>query len=138
MTSRRWLACFGVALAWGAGGCAGAEDAVRPPLIPVTVMPVTVMPVSFDANLLTATQCEYKGVASSPEEAQENGANLLLAITYDNATTVHVGVSETTHRNAKRKEAEVGVWNASAMRGKAVRCPKETIDRIVQLGGQGP
>jgi hypothetical protein len=46
--------------------------ATLPPAVPI-------VPVSFEANLVTAQQCEYRGVAANQVGAREQGANLVLA-----------------------------------------------------------
>jgi len=48
--------------------------ATLPPAVPI-------VPVSFEANLVTVQQCEYRGVASNQAGAREEGANLVLAFT---------------------------------------------------------
>jgi hypothetical protein len=47
----------------------------------VTPLPpaVPIIPVSFETNLVTARECEYRGTAFSQEGAREEGANLVLA-----------------------------------------------------------
>jgi hypothetical protein len=46
----------------------------------VTLPPaVPIVPVSFEANLITAQECEYRGVADNQVGARDEGANLVLA-----------------------------------------------------------
>jgi hypothetical protein len=102
-----------------------AHVVTLPPAIPI-------VPVSFEANLVTAQQCEYRGVAASQEEARTEGANLLLAFTYADESTIQVTSSNTT-----QGPQGGAYWTASDMRGKAVSCPKETVDKILAMSRGG-
>jgi hypothetical protein len=77
-----------------------------PPAVPI-------VPVSFEANLITAQQCEYRGIADGQEQARTEGANLVLAFTYADASS------------------------ASGMSGKAVNCPQEALNKILAMGQSG-
>jgi len=120
-----YVSCWGLAAALAMTGCGAAQAVVAPPTIPI-------VPVSFESNLVTTQQCEYRGVAGSEEEARTAGANLILAFTYANETSVDVAAS-----NKAKGPQGAAVWVASEMHGKAVNCPKQAIDRILGMGRNG-
>jgi hypothetical protein len=118
---RSWvLGVPAIAFALGAAGCA-VQVVAAPPAIPI-------VPVSFESNLVSAQQCEFRGVAGSEDEARAAGANLVLAFTYADESTVSVTASNTAYG-----PQGTAVWVASDMRGKAVSCPKEALDRILSM-----
>jgi hypothetical protein len=78
--------------------------------LPPQPPPVPIVPVSFEANLITARQCEFRGIADGQDQARSQGANLVLAFTYDDEST------------------------ASGMSGKAVSCPPEALSKILAMG----
>ena len=135
MKARAIAMATSVLLAGVLAGCGAAPEALAP------VVPT--FPVSFEANLLTAKQCAYKGIAGSAEQARRMGANLLLAFTYENATETHVESTQRAARVgrrevARRDEVEISVWNASGMQGKAVYCPKDAVEQVAALEGGSP
>jgi hypothetical protein len=101
----RWAIVFPLLTSSATPGCA-VHLAALPPAVPV-------VPVSFEANLVTAQQCEYRGIADSQEQARTEGANLVLAFTYNDASS------------------------ASGMNGKAVSCPQEALNKILAMGQSG-
>lgn len=118
---RTWLwGSLAIAFALGGAGCA-AEVAAQPPAIPI-------VPVSFEANLVTAQQCEYRGITADAAQARAAGANLVLAFTYADESSVQVTASNTAYGPQGGY-----AWVASEMRGKAVTCPKEALDRILTM-----
>jgi hypothetical protein len=118
------LAECALVLAFAATGCA-AHAVAGPPPIPM-------VPVSFEANLVTAQQCEYRGVAVSQEQARAAGANLVLAFTYADESSTQVTASNNVYGPQGGS-----AWTASEMQGKAVNCPKEAIDRILAMNRNG-
>jgi len=97
-----------------------APLAVSPP------PPIPVVPVSFESNLLTARQCEYRGVAVSEDDARGLGANLLLRFEASTDTSVAFAAS--------RRHAGPNAVNVAAnadMMAKAVTCPQGVVDQIV-------
>lgn len=119
------VSCWSLAAGLAMASCGAAQAVVAPPTIPI-------VPVSFESNLVTTQQCEYRGVAGSEEEARTAGANLILAFTYANANTVDVTAS-----NKAKGPQGAAVWVASEMHGKAVNCPKQAIDRILAMSRNG-
>lgn len=96
--SQAWWPIFLI----GTAGC--AARVVAPPPASVTVVPV-----SFESNLLASQQCEFRGIASSVDEARKEGANLVLTFTDD----------------------------MQDMQGRAVSCPQESIARILNTPQTG-
>ena len=112
MNARRArLASLGLlALAACAGGPVAAVHAT--PVVPVT----------FDVNLLTARQCEFRGTVTGLDEAETLGANLVVAFVYEHRTFSHTsnGVTVTT--------------GVAGLKGKAVKCPPAVLDRVLRGG----
>ena len=83
---------------------------MAPPDIPI-------VPVTFERNLLTARECEFRGTVESVWTASSLDANLIVAFIYDSVVR-----SDTRNGVTKR-------WSYRGVRGKAMRCPKHTIER---------
>jgi len=96
---------------------------------PVPVVPV--VPVSFEANLATSQQCEYRGIAVSQDDARALGANLLLQYEASTDTSVAFAATSRGRRGRSRGPSGVAVAANADMMAKAVYCPQVVVDQIV-------
>jgi hypothetical protein len=102
--------------------------AVTVGVAPLPVVPV--IPVTFEANLTTSQQCEYRGIAVSQDDARALGANLLLQ--YEASTDTSVAFASTSRgRRGRRGPNDVAVSANADMMAKAVYCPQVVVDQIV-------
>jgi hypothetical protein len=104
--------------------------AVTVGVAPLPVIPV--IPVSFEANLTTSQQCEYRGIAVSQDDARALGANLLLQ--YEASTDTSVAFASTTSRGRRgrsRSASDVAVSANADMMAKAVYCPQVVVEQIM-------
>jgi hypothetical protein len=97
---------LGLALLVLATACASAPAVTDRPTI-------FLLPMTFEANLRTARECEFRGVVGDAEGARISGANLVLILKMESVTTTSNGV--TTYRASG--------WTGA----KAVRCPGQVI-----------
>ena len=117
---RRTFSIVLCALATANGACFPARVVV------VQTPPIPVVPLTFETNLLSAQGCDYKGTVDGVFEADRLGANLVIAFVINRSS------SESTLNGVTTSSR-----SSSSMNGKAVRCPKHLIDRILAMSPPG-
>jgi hypothetical protein len=86
---------------------------------PVVVQPpppIPIIPLTFEANLVTAQECEYVGPVTGRYDADGIGANLIIAFVFSRSSSTYNGVTQ---------------YSYTSMKGKGVKCPKEVVARLV-------